>query len=251
MIETKPLTIELIGGYTDKKGVTHRRVTIGKRITGKELFRAASDPQAVLDTQYNALILREKITEFGTLKMPVGLDVLLLLDSIDRDDLNDASNRFSGQAQTEDDDASDVAATEPELLPDNRLRLLFGYTRNGLTYDLLEFGRRITGMDEIEADKLEFGGVKRQCFLAAKQISRLSQSEGTAELNGPFAPDFLVEMLESLDAVDLSYLRIASEVWRQSFRRPGENLQEGGSPQRADTGDENRVERRFDFNLAD
>lgn len=240
MIEPTPITIDLIGGYTDKHNVTHQRVTIGKRITGKELFKVASDPQAALETQYNALILREKITEFGSLKMPVTLSVLLSLDSIDRDDLSDASNRFSNQYQQVESENS--RASEPKLLPGNRVGLRFGYERNGLTYDLLEFGKRITGMDEIEADKLGFEGIKKNCYLAAKQISKLLQKDGEAELQAPFAPEFLLEMLESLDAVDISYLRVASEVWRQSFRRPGAAIQASGSSQCVDSGDANRLE---------
>jgi hypothetical protein len=234
MIETTPVTIELIGGYTDKKMVTHRRVTIGRRITGKELFRVASDPQAVLETQYNALILREKITEFGTLKMPVPMAVLLSLDTIDRDDLMEASNRFSSVSEGQDD--------EPLFLADNRVKLTFGYERNGLTYDVFEFGVRLKWMDEIEADKLRLKGLKRDSYIAAKHISRLLQNKGSAELKAPFAPELLLEMLESLDAVDISYIRVASEVWRQSFRRPGALIPEDRGSQRADPDDANRPE---------
>jgi hypothetical protein len=40
-----PVTIELAQGYADKQGKQHRRVTFGRRVSGKELFAIGDDPQ--------------------------------------------------------------------------------------------------------------------------------------------------------------------------------------------------------------
>lgn len=206
MREVIPHTIELIGGYTDPKTkVTHRRVIFGKRFTGRLLFNIDSDPQSSLETQHSSLILRACITEFGTLKMPVPLTVLLGLDSIDRDDLNEGFNQFS---------LLNEADSKPEFLTTDTVKLAFGYESNGLTYDLVKFGQRLTGMHDVEADKLRLTGIQRVCFLAGRQVVKLAQSHGASELDGPVE----LQIFEQLDSVDINAIRAGSEIYRQSFR---------------------------------
>lgn len=216
-MEVTPLTIELDLGYTDKNGKTHTAVTFGKRITGKELFAIDEDPQSSLETQYDALIIRAKITKFGDLKMPVSLQTLLELDSLDREDLAEASNKFSDQA---------AGDRKVEYTAVGQVKLAFGYTRNDLTYDLVEFCNRLTGMDEVAADKLRLKGIRRALFLAGRQISKLAQSDGESVLEGPFDAEFLMQIFESLDLTDVGAIRAAAEVWRYSFRRPGARVQQ-------------------------
>lgn len=230
MSEIKPLPLELTIGHTDLKKVTHTRVTFGQRINGKRLFAIDEDPQSSITTQYQDLLLRAAITEFGSLKMPVALSVLLSLDSIDRDDLNNAFNRFSTE---------NLGERQVDYLADNLLRLAFGYEANGLIYDLVEFGSRLTGMDEVEADRKKLTGIRRVCFLAGKQVIRLSQSDGQSALEGPIPLDYF----ERLDAVDIQAIRVASEVWRNSFRRPRKPIPEvGRGSNRAASGDADRVD---------
>jgi hypothetical protein len=207
-MEVTPLTIELDLGHTDNKKVRHTKVTFGKRITGKKLFEIDGDAQASIPTQYQDLILRAAITEFGTLKMPVPLKVLLDLDSLDREDLSTGFNRFSTES---------LGGRQAEQLADNKLRLAIGYESNGLTYDLVEFGTRLTGMAEVEADRLRLSDVKRRCFLAGKQVVRFGQSDGESVLDGPMP----LETFEQLDSADLYSIVLGAEVWRNSFRRPG------------------------------
>lgn len=211
----EPITIELDVGYTDKQNVRHTRVTFGRRIKGRDLFAIDENPQSGIPTQYNDLILREAITEFGTVKLPVPLDVLLGLDALDRDDLWAAFNRFlSGEEKAEAD------------LPDeNAVRLLIGYERNGLVYDVVRFGLRLRGMDEVAADARRLNGIKRGCFLVGRQIKELAQTEGESVIEGPIE----LYVFEELDIVDITALRVAAEVWRQSFRRAGARVQGNGS----------------------
>src|SRR5688572_28862775 len=88
-------SVDLVGGYVDKKDVRHSRVVFGHRITAQDLFNLDEDPQGQNPTQYNDLIIRSSIVEFGTLPMPVPLTVLLNLDSVDREDLVDGHNVYS------------------------------------------------------------------------------------------------------------------------------------------------------------
>lgn len=86
-------TIELPIGCTaidlkTKKEAFHSKVTFGKRLMVKDLIALDNDPQAQNPTQYQDLVRRKMITKFGSLTMPVALNVLLGLDVIDRDDLS-------------------------------------------------------------------------------------------------------------------------------------------------------------------
>jgi hypothetical protein len=213
--EVSPVTIDLDIGYTDKKQVRHTRVTFGSRLSGKTLFAIDSNPQGVLQTQYSDLILRAGITEFGSLKMPVALEVLLGLDSLDRDDLTEGYGRFAAQS---------LDGRESEQVSDDTVKLAIGFEKNGLRYDTVRFGTRLTGMDEVAADRLKLEGVKRRCFLAGRQAVSLSQSDGESVLEGTLS----LETFEALDTVDLYAIVLASEVWRHSFRRPGARVPQDG-----------------------
>lgn len=205
MIEARPHTIELPIGYTDSKEVTHKSVTFGHLITGKELFEIESDPQSALRSQYDDLILRQSITEFGSLKRPVPLSVFLALDSIDHDDLNEGLDIFSKKNRE---------GREYEILASDKVKLVYGFEHNGLVYDVVEFGPRIIRMDDVEADKLGYEGARRHCFLAGKQIARFSQSDGASEWLGPVGLDIFEQLL----VADIQAIRVAGEVHRQSFR---------------------------------
>jgi hypothetical protein len=223
-IEFAPLTFDLLIGHTDSNQVRHNQVTFGKRVNGKTFFAIDDDPQSSIPTQYTDLLLRAAITRFGTLKMPVALSVLLNLDSIDRDDLSEAFNRFSVES---------LGEKQVEYLSDSKVKLAIGYERNGLVYDVVEFGHRLTGMDEVAADREKLSGIRRVCFLAGRQVVRLSQSEGESALDGEIS----LNIFEGLDAVDIEAIRVGSEVWRNSFRRPGRGTVEvGAGPERSTLG---------------
>lgn len=230
MNEITPHTITLISGYTgtdrkSKEPVNHKEVTFGKRINGRTLFAIDSDPQSNFPTQYGDLLLRASITKFGTLKMPVALAVLLSLDSIDREDLQAAFAVFSANSLKEvSDEYSETEEIDAELddesmsgmISENQVKLAIGLDKNGLVYDLCTFSRVLTGRDEVEADRQSLTGIKRICFLAGKQITQLSESNGTSILEFPNGLD--VSVFDELDMVDIYRIRTASEVWRNSFR---------------------------------
>jgi hypothetical protein len=199
-------TIELLTGYTDKSGVTHKSVTFGRRLLGRDLFALDTDPQATLSTQHGSLIWAKSIISFGALKMPIPLSVLLDLDSLDRDDVEDAYNKFQLES---------AEGREVERINDSTVRLAFGFEREGLVYDVAEFGHLLTGRDEVAADKEFFVGSKRRCFLVGRQIKQLRQSDGQATIDGPI----LLSWFEELDAADIVTLLGAGEIFRQSLRR--------------------------------
>lgn len=203
-------TIQLGLGYRDPKGALHKDVTFGKRLTGRELFNIDTDPQAKNQTQYTALLMRAAITKFGALVLPVTLNALLDLGSTDRDDLTEAFNEFQGMTER-----------QAEFISESELRLPIGYERNGIVYDRVTFGTMMTGWHEVEADKQNLTGIKRVCFLTGKQIVKLTATDGGGDLAGEVG----IEVFEELDVADIYALRLAGEVWRQSFRRSGKAVQ--------------------------
>ena len=175
--------IDLIGGAPDGKGGVHRHVVFGRRITCKDLMRIDTDPQARNPTQYEDLVMREAIVGFGTMKLPVPLTKLLDLDSVDREDLTAAHNGF--QRQSLGDRTGEIAsATEA--------RLAFGFRVGEVEYPNVEFGLRITGRDEVEADRRGLSpGIARLCFLLGRQIQRsrppMARVRSTVRLNWKYS----------------------------------------------------------------
>lgn len=224
--------VNLVGGYVDDKGARHTRVVFGHRITAKDLFSIDESPMAQNPTQYSDLVIRAHITEFGTLTMPIPATVMLGLDSVDREDLLDGCNIFQ---------AISTQGRNAEFLPDNMVKPAWGFQINDVVYGLVKFGKRITGMDEIEADRAGLRtGIRRVCYLIGKQIESISSADGLATIMGPIPLD----CFESLDGADVATLRGAAELWRQSFRLAGTDLSRNGrGPQRAAAGAQDRVER--------
>lgn len=255
--------INLIGGYEDPKKVTHRRVVFGYRITGEDLFRLDTDPQSQVPTQYQDLVMREAITEFGSLvktdrdgkRKPIPLSALLDLDSIDRDDLAQAHNEFA---------ALSVGDRQPSIMPPDKVKLAFGFTIAESNYDLVQFGWRITGRDDVQADKLKLTGIARMCYRAGRQISKLAiacakcdatgsvegkkkcgDCKGTgeaagSEIDGPID----LEFFNALDGIDIQIIGAGADLWRQTFRlRGGGVSQRGDGADGAAAGNENQLDR--------
>jgi hypothetical protein len=213
--------------HTIELPVSGKRVTFGKLLKGRDWFALDSDPQASDQTQYNDLVMRAEITQFGKEKMPVTLKTLLELTSVDREVLEEGHTEFQRLW---------AEGKEAKFLSDGRVRMAFGYARNGLVYDIAVFGKLHTGMDEVQANKQKLNGLKRICYLMGREIVKLAQSDGASELAGPVE----LEVFEELDGADILTLRSASAIWRSTFRRNGKALQgkrSGAGGLRADGGD--------------
>lgn len=222
-------SIELIGGYTDKDKNIHKKVTFGNRLTVGDLILLDNDPQGKNPTQYQELIRRKMITEFGTLKMPVPLNVLLSLDSIDCDDLEAAGDQFLVISR---------CGRTGEYLDGFALKLPLGFVIDGTEYTNVQFGNRITGKDRVEADAYG-AGVAHRAFLIGKQISKISTEDDLACIDGQVKLD----MFKTLDAESLNMLWAGAEIFRQSFRFKrkvvsGKSDSENG----VDSGDENGLD---------
>ena len=220
--EEQTKVVELMDGYTDGQGRTHTRVVFGRRITGRDFFRLDADPQAQNPLQYEDLILWEAITEFGQLpitnkqgeRLPAILTALLSLTSDDHALLVKAHNEF--QRLTGED-------REIEFIGDDKVKLAFGFEQGGVSYNLVEFGTRLTRLHEVESSKAKLSGVAQMCYLLGRQITKISVAGGAAEIAGPIP----LQMFETLDGADITTLQTAGENWRDSFRRgratvPGE-----------------------------
>ena len=192
------------------------RVVFGHRLSAADLFKIDADPAAQNPTQYADLLLRAHIVEFGTLPQPVPVPVLLGLDSIDREDLVEGCNVYQTLS---------LGDRESEFLPDFKVKLAFGFKVNDVVYNRVTFGKRITGLDEVAADKEKLEpGIKRLCFLIGRQISEVSSDDGTATLTSPIPLSYF----DSLDAADVASLRGGAEMWRQSFRIRREKVSRNG-----------------------
>jgi hypothetical protein len=239
--QVEPVKVELPIGYTDKQGFLHRSVTIGQRVNGRMLFDIDSDPAASLQTQYNLLLLRATITEFGSLMkrksagrevfLPVPLLVLISLNTVDLDILDEAQALFSARG---------MESRESKHVSESTLKLYFGYgdKASGAIYDMVEFGNQTTGRDLIEADRRKLSPMRRLCFLDGLLVSKISTSDGALELPGPLG----LEIFEHLDMADIFAIRSAAEVWRSSFRERGKELRRGSSASGGDNSDKNRLE---------
>ncbi len=199
----KSHSFELLYGFTDAEGVTHKKGVFGKRLTLGDIVRLDNNPQGQNPTQYSDLLLRSQITAFGTLKMPVNLITLLELNSIDRADLRRENGVFL-QAGREGKTAEYLSATE--------VKLFFGFTVGEIVYDVVEFGNLTTGKDEVEADKLELKGLAREAFLIGRQIKKVRSLDGKLELDAP------IEVPTNLDGEDYQILRTGATMC-ENFQR--------------------------------
>lgn len=214
-MSTTNKTVTLVFGYTDAEGASHKDVAIGKRLTGADLMRIGDLPEADSRTQNPLLLLQASVTKFGTLRTPVPMTVLLSLNSVDREDLSTAYNDFMRETGE---------GRQSEKLSESRVRLAFGLKVGETVYDVVEFGKLLTGYDELAGD--EMGSGERACFLLGKQISCLERSEGGAALDGPVGP----EAFRDADAEDIFLLQTCAEDWRNSFRKKRGAVPAGGGP---------------------
>jgi hypothetical protein len=200
--------ISLTFGHTDKKGTVHKDITFGKRLTAGDMMLLDADPRAQNPTQYQDFIHQKAITVFGELKVPVALDVLLGLNSIDRTDIRIGFEKFC-QLSRED--------REYDYPANNVVKLCFGFEIDGTQYPTVELGRLNTGKDEVEADAVSERGIIRECFLLGRRITKLSTDKSAASIDGPVDLD----KFKSLDGEDLILLRTGARIAEQFFRLAG------------------------------
>lgn len=222
------MKITLDCGYTsykgkdDTTGECHREVTFGQRYDGAAMFAIDDDPQSAVSTQFQLLTVRATITAFGTLPMPVPLDVLLKLDMLEIEDLIKAHNQYMAET---------IGERKVEYPSNSEVFLAFGYRANGHIYDRVTFGKRLNGYDRVAADTSghKQSSLRRQYFLIGREITRLSTRDGQYTLDGPFG----LEMVEKLDAEDVVALGVAATLWRESFRASRDAVQ-ADAPRRGD-----------------
>jgi len=211
-MEITPLTIELINGIIDSQQVAHRDVTFGRRLTILDMVYIDADEQSNFQAQKNDMIVRRAITKFGTLPIPVPLNLMLDMPRVDRLDLVRSYNRFMEESAGE---------RQSEFISHDKVKVEFGLIKNEIVYDVATFGNQVTGHDELDAERQGLSGLGETVFLIGKEIAQLSQSDGPHTLEGPFP----LELMGQFDAADLPTLRAAEGIWLNSFRRPGATLQ--------------------------
>lgn len=194
--------VELKFGFTDKKNNKHLEVEFGKRPKVSDLLALDVNPQAQNPTLYVQFLRRLMITKFGTLTMPVPQTALLALDTYDDDLLEKAANEFLQDSRGE---------KEPKILPNNEAQLMFGIEIEGVNYNIVKFGNRLTVADNVEASSQGLGtGVARTCFQIGKQICEIRNSETGLKIEGQLA----LENFSDLDSEDFNAMRLAAEFFR-------------------------------------
>lgn len=202
---SEPRKFTLKFGYTDKeeKSVVHQAVTMSKRPTGKDFLVASDLGGGTSSTRYTMAMVASAITAFGTVKMPVPLTVLLNLNRIDREKLLSEYLLFT------------VIDAKPEQLETGKVQLVFGVERDGVRYDVVEFGHLLTGYDEVAIEESTETVQQETAFKMALEVVRISTSDGIASLEGALTR----EEIESLDFDDYDALQKAEGVWLNSFRK--------------------------------
>ena len=209
--------IDLTEGYTDLKGVVQKHVVFGRSVSAKRLLALRVDKQSSVQTQYQDLLLAETIVEFGSTPMPVPLTTLLALDLNDRDELREGRDEFRKK----------VTGDRQVEIRENGATLLWGFKFGESRYPIVEFGTRLTGKDEVEADKLGLTEtLARRAFLAGRMVTKISNAEG-AEIPGPV--EFEKINSDDVDEDDLWGLVVSADLWRLSFRARGRSVPKVGA----------------------
>lgn len=205
--------VKLQYGYKDDKGILHRDVTFGRRLTGGDLMSIDNDPQSRSRTQYGDLIRRRAMTKFGKLKiMPPALPILLGLNKIDRGDLERGYEEFAAKGRE---------GRENAFLPDNKVRLYWGFEIEGVRYPLVELNGMTTGMDEVAADTLGLEGLSRELFILGRSISKISTLD-----DPPITKEGPIDLsaFQDLDGDDIIALRQGGLLAEMFFRISGKEV---------------------------
>lgn len=195
----KSFELELLEGFADEKGTKHTKVEIGNLTKAGEYFLFESIWEDFSETALNAFLLSRAITKFGTLKTPVSESFLLNLLSTDLEDLGNALNEFTAQNGT------------PQLYAQNTIKLIYGIEKDGVVYDLVEFGAHTKGFDEVQKERLNLSGNRGMAFLAGKEIVKLYQSEGEKSLNTGLD----LEAFSQMYLIDVIGILEQSKIWNE------------------------------------
>ncbi len=196
-------TFYLPFGYQDKEdgGKVHKRVVIGKRPVAKDFFFDTSNS----NVQFDAMLHAASIVEFGDMKMPVPLTVLLSLNRIDREKIASEVMQYMGET---------IGKREAKILEPGKVKLAIGIKCDEQVYDVIKFGTLLTGYDEIEIEKTGATGWQKHLMTIAKEIVLLSHNQSGLERNN----EVNIEEIENLDFFDLAILKEVEEAWLDSFR---------------------------------
>jgi hypothetical protein len=209
-------TVELEYGYTDKKGVVHKSITLGKRPTLQGLLDLDNSPLSRSSTQHQRLIWLLTITKFGDLKAPFPITPLLALDTVDDDKLSQAVDAFLRESR----DGRDGQINGAEAV------LMFPLEIEGVPYDTIRFGNRLTVKDYVDADAQGLDeGIAREAYKVGRQIKELASSDTGVTREGQLT----LKDLGPMDAEDFTLVRLAAEFFR--IRNPQMGGEAVGAPE--------------------
>ncbi len=197
-------TITLENGFTDAKGVTHKELTFGYRLTGLDLVEIDRSTDGQSNEVVKFWTYKTTLTAFGTLHQAAFLGALLSLEDVELDEVEAGLAAFLTKA-----------GAAPEFISETVVRLAFGIVREGVTYNTVTFGNPLRGVELVEADRLNLSGVRRNFYLVGAQVSRISTGDGEQSIDGPLD----IEAFYPMDADDVFALRNGAEMWKAKRRR--------------------------------
>lgn len=207
--ESKSRKFNLKFGYRDKETpeIVHREVEISCRPTGADFFKAVEDgtDDGAANTRINLSLIKSAITKFGDITMPVPVTVLFSLNEIDEEKLNDEYLLFLVATQPE---------TEQKILEDNRAQLSFGIERDGVKYQIVEFGNLLNGYDRMKIQSETQDEWVFQAKKMAREVVKISTLDGAHSVDD----ELTFEEVEAMDVTDLLVLRETEARWLNSFR---------------------------------
>lgn len=166
------INLNLVEGFTDQKGKLHSEIEIGNLVKAEQLFTADAlygDENKKI-TSYH--VMRFSISKFGSLDCPVALETILSLDTLDLDNLTDAVDTFTAQN----------GGNFMSFVDNKTYKLAHPIKKNGINFNLIEFGRLENGYDIANAHNCS-GNFQFNAFTAGRRVKTLKQTNGKKVLD--------------------------------------------------------------------
>jgi hypothetical protein len=203
-METSQHEVTLENGYTDAKGITHKTLTFGHRLTGQDLFNIDRSTSGIGVEASKCWLFDTSLNSFGDLPKLAMLNALLSLDSLELEEVESGYDEFLRQTKA-----------PSEFLAEDAVSLSFGIKHEGETYKIVTFGNPLRGYDFIRADNMNLTGVARLCYLIGLRIKSIATPDGSKSIDGAAK----LEAFNEMDADDIFTLQGAAETWEAARRR--------------------------------
>lgn len=187
-----------------KEEILHTEVVIGHKITIADFIKA-SDDTGNSEFQFTNELIRASITKFGSLETPLSMTVFLSLDETDREMLLEELNLFTAET---------LKQNSAKVTDNSQVQLTFGIMKDGENFEEVEFGKTLTGYDQLALEKVASGKEMLKCLTLIKHIKNLRTLDGSRVFEG----DLKLEDFKDVVIGDYFILQAAENKWLDSVR---------------------------------